>query len=64
MRSELLIGELAGIIRRLEGRILTEPTYARLLEDEDQAVAHVLKGIEDAIAGLVVLHINIRRNHQ
>lgn len=66
MRSELLIGELAGIIRRLEINIRSNPRYASLLDvdTQDEALAHVLEGIEDAIAGLVVLHIQLRRDHQ
>lgn len=64
MRSELLVGELAGIIRRLENRIKTTPKYASLLQQdtEDAALELTLDGIEDAIAGLVLLHIHLRES--
>lgn len=63
MRTELLIQELAGVIRRLEGRITRDPKYARLFEVDttDEALQHTLEGIEDAVAGLVMLHIQLRR---
>lgn len=66
MRSEVLSGELAGLIRRLQNRIEGEQQYAHLLstDSKDQSLQHVLRGIEDAIAGLVVLHIQLRRDHQ
>lgn len=66
MRSEILTTELASIIRRLQHRIESTPRYAALLDvdTQDEALAHVLEGIEDAIAGLVVLHIKTRERFQ
>lgn len=63
MRSELFTQELAGVIRRLESRITRDPKYARLFDVDtpDEALQHTLDGIEDAIAGLVMLHIQLRR---
>lgn len=63
MRTEELLPELAGIIRRLEHRIQRDPKYASLLEvdTEDEAESFALDAIEDAIAGLIVLHIQLRR---
>lgn len=64
MRSEVLVNELAGIVRRMEQRINRSPKYAALLEQDstDQSLQVVLEGIEDAIAGLVMLHIQLRRD--
>lgn len=64
MNSELLAGELGGIIRRLEHRIKTTPRYAQILEQdsEDESLAQTLGALEDAICGLVMLHIQLRRN--
>lgn len=64
MRSDLLVSELGSIIRRLEHRIKTTPRYAAVLEDvdtQDEALQVALDGIEDAIAGLVMLHIQLRQ---
>lgn len=64
MRSEELRPELAGIIARLEHRIMADPKYATVLQRDavDNTKAFTLAGIEDAIAGLVMLHIQIRRD--
>jgi hypothetical protein len=64
MRSEELRPELAGIIARLEHRILADPAYAQVLGRDDPAnsQAFILDGIERAIAGLVMLHIQVRRD--
>lgn len=66
MRSDLLVIELGSLIRRLERRIQSHPRYAAVLEVDttDEAVQHALEGIEDAIAGLVMLHIQLRRDYQ
>lgn len=66
MRSDLLVSELGSLIRRLENRIRTNPRYAAVLEEDraEDALQHTLDGIEDAIAGLVMLHIQLRRNHK
>lgn len=66
MRSEVLVAELAGLIRRLERRIQTNPKYAAVLDVDttDEALQHVLEGVEDAICGLVMLHIQLRRDQK
>ena len=65
MNSDLLVTELAGLIRRLEHRINTNPKYAEVLGwgSEDEAVQLVLDGLEDAICGLVLLHIQTRKRN-
>lgn len=62
MRSEALVGELAGIIRRCERRILESPEWVTRLSDDSQdaTLARALNDIEDAIASLVMLHIQLR----
>lgn len=64
MRSEELRPELAGIIARLEHRILTDPRYVQVLgrDEPNNSRDFILSGIEDAIAGLVMLHIQVRRD--
>lgn len=64
MRSEELRPELAGLIARLEHRILADPRYAQVLgrDTADNSTSFTLQGIEDAIAGLVMLHIQMRRD--
>lgn len=66
MRSEELRPELAGIISRLEHRILTDPRYAQVLgrDTADNSTTLTLQGIEDAIVGLVMLHIQMRRDQR
>ena len=63
MRSEELSGELGSLIRRMEGRIRNHPTYADLLASgtDDAELFHVLSALEDAIVGLVLLHIKMRQ---
>lgn len=64
MRSEQLRPELAGLIARLEHRILADPRYAQVLgrDTQDNSRAHTLAALEDAIIGLVMLHVQIRRD--
>lgn len=58
MLSEDLIAELGALIRRLERRIRLENVYTdRTPEDV------ALQGIEDAIIGLVLLHIQMRKQN-
>lgn len=66
MRSEQLRPELAGIISRLEHRILTDPRFAQVLgrDTADNSTTLTLQGIEDAIVGLVMLHIQMRRDQR
>lgn len=66
MRSEELRPELAGLIARLEHRILTDPRYAQVLgrDQAENSVAFTLQGLEDAIVGLVMLHIQMRRDQR
>lgn len=66
MESELLGNELAGIIARLNHRLRTDPKYARTMtrDTQDNSLELALEGIEDAICGLVMLHIQLRREHQ
>lgn len=63
MRSEELQGEIAGLISRLALRMRTDPGMARALQrdTEDHSVNITLDGIEEAIIGLVMLHIQVRR---
>lgn len=63
MRSEELSGELGSLIRRMEQRIRTNPMYADLLQQggSDAEMYHVLSALEDAIVGLVLLHIRTRQ---
>ena len=63
MRSEELSGELGSLIRRMEQRIRTNPMYADLLQqgDNDAELYHVLSALEDAIVGLILLHIRTRQ---
>lgn len=63
MRSEELQAEVAGIIGRLGTRLHRDPNIARsLLRDtEENSVDTALEGIEEAILGLVMLHIQLRR---
>lgn len=66
MRSEELTNELAGLISRLSHRIQRHPTYTTVLQrdTQDQSLSLTLDGIEDAICGLILLHIQLRRDHQ
>lgn len=63
MRSEELITELAGLIRRLERKVRTSPRLADLLDvdTEQESQQQALDALEDAIVALVVLHIQLRR---
>jgi hypothetical protein len=64
VRSEELGPELAGIISRMQHRILVDPRYAQVLGRDEPSVSRdfILSGIEDAIAGLIMLHIQVRRD--
>ena len=66
MRSEQLSGELGSLIRRMEQRIRSHPMYADLLSSgtDDAELYHVLSSIEDAIVGLVLLHIRMRQEFE
>lgn len=66
MRSEELTGELGSLIRRMEQRIRTHPMYSDLLAqgELDADLFHVLTALEDAIVGLVLLHIRTRQEFQ
>jgi len=66
MRSEQLSGELGSLIRRMEQRILQHPMYADLLSSgaDDAELYHVLSSLEDAIVGLVLLHIRMRQEFE
>ena len=66
MRSEQLSGELGSLIRRMEGRIRSHPMYADLLSQggNDAELYHVLSSLEDAIVGLVLLHIRTRQEFE
>ena len=63
MRSEELVSELGAIIRRCELRINSSPRWAAILEQEfeAQSTERALTALEDAIATLVMLHIQIRK---
>lgn len=63
MRTEELQNELAGLINRMSLRLVRDPKYARALQrdTQDNSVDLTLDGIEDAICGLVMLHIQLRR---
>lgn len=63
MESEPLINELAGVIRRLERRIREDSRYVGPLEADTQDAAErfTLAGLEDAIVGLLILHIQLRQ---
>lgn len=63
MMSSDLNGEIAGLISRLQRRVTTEPRMAPVLQRDtkDQSRDLILSGIEDAIIGLVMLHIQTRR---
>lgn len=63
MRSEEVQGEVAGIIGRLGTRLQRDPEFARALvrDTEENSVSVALDGIEEAILGLVMLHIQVRR---
>lgn len=57
MLSEDLINELGALIRRLEKRIRLDNIY---MDRDPENV--VLAGLEDAIIGLVLLHIKARQS--
>jgi hypothetical protein len=63
VNSDILLSELAGLIRRMERRISTDPKYADVLAwgSQEEAEHLVLNGLEDAIAGLALLHIQTRK---
>ena len=63
MMSSDLNGEVAGLISRLQHRVSTDPKMGQVLQrdTEDQSKQLILSGLEDAIIGLVMLHIQIRR---
>lgn len=63
MRSEELNGEIAGLIGRLQHKVRTDPKMPLYLgrDTEDNSRDLILSGIEDAILGLVMLHIQMRR---
>lgn len=63
MRTDELNAEVAGLIARLSIRMRTDPELARSMNRDtpDSSVDLTLQGIEDAILGLVQLHIQVRR---
>lgn len=61
MNSDELQGEIAGILGRLSVKMRTDPMMARALLRGTQDTELILDGIEEAIIGLVLLHINVRR---
>ena len=61
MRTEELVPELASLVNRLEFRIKTNPRYARLLAVENETKEFTIEAIEDAIAGLVILQMQLRK---
>jgi hypothetical protein len=63
MMSSELNGEVAGLISRLQHRVTTDPKMASVLgrDTKDQSRDLILSGIEDAIIGLVMLHVQVRR---
>lgn len=66
MRSEELSGELGALVRRMERRVRSHPMYADLLSagTDDAELYHVLSSLEDAIVGLVLLHIRTRQEFE
>lgn len=63
MRSEELQAEVAGIVGRLGTRLQRDPRFAQALlrDTEENSVQTTLEGIEEAILGLVMLHIQVRQ---
>lgn len=63
MMSSDLNGEVAGLISRLQHRVRTDPKMIPVLgrDTTDQSKGLILSGIEDAIIGLVMLHVQVRR---
>lgn len=63
MMSSELNGEIAGLISRLQRRVTTDAKMASVLgrDTKDQSKDLILSGIEDAIIGLVMLHVQVRR---
>lgn len=61
MIHEEFQSELAGLIGRLSTKVLKDPRVTRAMAYGDGAEELVLDGLEEAIIGLVLLHINIRR---
>ncbi len=59
-------GELTGIILRAHHHIDRDSRYAELLAQDstDNSLEFALNAIEDAIAGLALLHIQLRRDHK
>lgn len=57
MLSDDLVNELGSLIRRLESKIRLEPVY--VTREGDWLT---LDALENAIIGLVLLHIQLRRN--
>ena len=66
MRSEELNSELAGILTRMRSRILADPALAKALalDNQDHSKQVILEGIEQAILGLVMLHMQVRRDQR
>lgn len=66
MRSEELNSELAGILTRMRQRILADPAMAKALALDNQKHSEqvILEGIEQAILGLVMLHMQVRRDQR
>ena len=64
MMSSDLNGEVAGLISRLQHRVRTDPKMVPVLgrDTTDQSKDLILSGIEDAIIGLVMLHVQVRRD--
>jgi hypothetical protein len=61
MQSEELNAEIATILGRLSTKIRTDPAMLRALARGDGNDETTLAGIEEAIIGLVMLHIQVRR---
>lgn len=61
--SEELNSEVAGILARLTVKMRTDPAIARAMDRNDGGQQLVLDALEEAIVGLVLLHIQMRRLH-
>lgn len=61
MRTEELVPELASLVNRLEFRVKTNPKFHRLLTVDSEAREFTIEAIEDAIVGLVILQIQLRK---
>lgn len=63
MRSEEVNNELAGLISRLQHKVRVDPAMPLYLSRDTEDISRelILSGIEDALIGLILLHIQVRR---